>query len=155
SKVARLSARAPQRPDELVEEAVGDPFAADAVTARPGFLRQVVRAEPPVDHRQVDGKIAVARFGLDRVMPVVVARHRHPALEPSGMRGEVGVDPRVTITSTRCSLEPAIQSIVSTEWCTAWKRHSHGTRWNARWMPYWVRSATSTQPRNCSASGAA
>ena len=40
----------------------------------------------------MDGEVAVARLGLDRVVPVVVARHRQPAFEPARARGEVGVD---------------------------------------------------------------
>ena len=53
--------------------------------------------------------------------------------------------PRVTATSTRCRRDPASQSMCSAEWCTAWKRHSNGTRWKARCTQYCVKSATSDQ----------
>ena len=50
--------------------------------------------------------------------------------------------PRTSTMSSTCSREPAIQSMLSAEWCTAWKRQSQGTTWNSRWIEYSARSAT-------------
>jgi hypothetical protein len=56
--------------------------ARDAVTFRPFAVpRQVMRAEQPVEEREVDREIDVDRFLLDPVMPVVEARHDEDLLE--------------------------------------------------------------------------
>ena len=55
----------------------------------------------------------------------------------------MSINPRIRRSSTRWAREPAIQSSAFEEWWMAWKRHSHGTSCNARWIQYSARSATS------------
>ena len=108
----------------------------------------------PVDHREVDREVLVARLGLGGVVPVVEARRREHGARAgrcarAGWRGSrsPGTTPRpgrptsaarskpstksgtnttarVATASTRWSREPASQSIASLEWWTAWKRQS-------------------------------
>ena len=66
--------------------------AGDAVRGRPAALGQVVRAEQPVEHRQVDGEVLVHRLRLRRVVPVVeLRRGQQPAQRPE-LEPHVGVD---------------------------------------------------------------
>ena len=60
---------------------------------------------------------------------------------------------RVTNGSRKCSRDPAIQSIRSTLWCTAWNRHSAGTSCIARCVAYSIRSAVTSTTRNCTTPG--
>ncbi len=60
---------------------------------------------------------------------------------------------RVTSGSRKCSRDPAIQSMRSTLWCTAWKRHSTGTSCMARCVAYSIRSAVTSTARNCTMPG--
>ncbi len=89
--------------------------------------------------RETSSEPAGARSAGSRADPRRLERHQHQV----GQQSAAGAKPstksgtnataRVTTTSTRCSREPASQSIASLEWWIAWKRQSQGTAWKARW----------------------
>src|SRR5512138_918467 len=56
---------APQRPEELAEISLRRAHARHPVAFGPFAIRQVMRAEPAVDHGQVDGEVAVHCLLLD------------------------------------------------------------------------------------------
>src|SRR4029453_19116863 len=69
--------RAPERPPELAEPAIRHGLAADPIGVRPAAVREVARAEQPVDQGQGEGEVGVPRPGRVGVVPVMKAR-RHP-----------------------------------------------------------------------------
>ena len=71
---------------------------------------------------------------------------------PSTKAGSI-TTARVTSGSRTCSRDPAIQSIRSTLWCTAWNRHSAGTSCMARCVAYSMMSAVTSTARNCTTPG--
>jgi len=63
---------------ELGQVAGGDRVALDPVALGPALAGQMVGAEEPVDHGQVDREALVDRLGLRGVMPVVELRRGEP-----------------------------------------------------------------------------
>src|SRR5690348_11899287 len=68
-------------------------MAANAIARRPlSVLWQVMRAEKPVDPREMDGEINIDRFLLDAVMPVMETRRHHEGRKPLVIEAQIGMD---------------------------------------------------------------
>src|SRR5262245_42167412 len=84
--------RAPERPSELAEPAVGNRGAGQTVRARPAPVGEIGGAEQSVDDRQMNGEVLVDRLGLHRVVPVMEARRDDESLDRAETEPHVGVD---------------------------------------------------------------